>query len=1670
LDESADTPRTPSTPGLGATDADTCAPPRDVTMEGDAAPLSEQTTAIEGQQVEPTTVDVQRANVAAPPRPSQPRAPRPRLAPHHLVLGVILLVGAALRYYGLNWDLGSGLHPDERHVTGLVQGLSLPSSLSQFLSPGHVSPLEPGDFAYGSLPIYLYWIVGHVATWLGSWVPGLGSWRDALGPGVYITGRTVSAAAGVATILVVYLIGHRAYNRAIGLLTAAFFALCALDLQLSHFLTVDTLTTLFVTLAVYQCVRLTQDRRPRDFVWAGIWTGAALACKVSVVELPALLVVAPFLRSVASRQARIRVETDTVVQGWDRLRWLIVAGAAAVAVFFIAQPYALIDHAKYWSDVIGQARLASGQDHAPYTDKFYNTPPFWYHIENIVPWELGWPLGLAAMAGVIAATWRSVGALIAMARRAVAPRAAAEIVVVGWTLAYFLATGGQFMKYLRYMLPIMPELCLLGAVALVPTAAWAARHVRAPRWQPALAVGVLALTFLYALAYDNIYSTLNTRLQASSWFVHTVKPGTPYTTEAPWDETIPWNYAGLQVPPGYNGASLMTTSGGDTLQTWTGGAPTGAPTPGSLADNLARARYVTIFSDRIVGTVPHLPGSFPYSSRYYCLLFGQHPPAAFHCPRSTAPDPLGFRQVKYFYNHPNLFGLSLDDYPADQNFSEYDHPPVWIFARVRPVSPAQTAALVTDNGRVTVAAARAAVATPSKSLLLTRQELAANAAGPSYAQEFPANGLPMRAPALVWIFWVEVLGLLALPLSLRLFRRLPDRGVVLAKTVGLLLTGYLTWIAASLHLLRFTHATILGAAVVVGAASLLWGLPPREVGAFLRSRGRALLTVEAVFLVGFVAAVVMRMAYPDLWNINDGGEKEMDFSYLNGVVRSQTMPPADPWFGGGYLNYYYYGYYLVATLIKLTGVAPNIAYNLAVPTLFALTLASAYTLGYALTRRIGIGLLAAAFVALAGNLFIGAHLVATLIGVSPIQSSFPLLGGVVGLAGGLWHVLARHQTFPAIGFRAGPFGAPSNFGWDSTRVIGQGSTINEFPFFSFLYADLHAHLMDLFIMLAAIALAANAALGAWPWLAREGHNGQGGATLTTSGRTLLPGAGLVMLLVTAVIVGATGPTNTWDLPTALIIVALGIGLNVYARRSRRSPVRRAVLALVAAAASGALLYVLTAGILYYPFYSHLQALYSAIPAVKLAHTALDQFLTVWGLFLFILVSYVAADLWRGAVGRWARCQTRAAQFVLFYWPRRERVRRLLRIAYHQRFMAGRADAPPAFGLGSLAAGVVLALLALVIGMPVLSLALLLLGATLSAVLAPDGARANVVEPRTALAGRVRLVVLGMTFLALGLTAVCEVAFLADFNAGDPNTYRMNTVFKLYEQAWLLFAVASAAALAALIRARRPLSPAPRPSMALGIVATGARPSIGGERSDVMERTVSTAPPWKRWWSIALLVLLIAVALYPITETAPRLQQDRVSSGAPALGATLDGTAFVRVVFPGEYRALSWLNATVKGDPTVLSSDNAFYNNFRFRVPWMTGLPDVVNGNWEAGQQRYSGQTAPGHTPPRPYPDEIGPRSADVATIYNTTDAALALQLLHKYHVAFVYVGVTEHGQNMPNPPSGCFTYGSSFNPGNQGCVGYPPEGLAKFDAMSRPRGPLKRVYNADGVQIYRVVA
>jgi YYY domain-containing protein len=335
-------------------------------------------------------------------------------------------------------------------------------------------------------------------------------------------------------------------------------------------------------------------------------------------------------------------------------------------------------------------------------------------------------------------------------------------------------------------------------------------------------------------------------------------------------------------------------------------------------------------------------------------------------------------------------------------------------------------------------------------------------------------------------FWLVVagVGVAALPFAETLFGRLPGRGLVFARPLGLLVLAFPVWLLASVSLVPFGRAGVLASAF--GFVALALALRRRGLGRIgPPSRTRSVWLVgELVFTVAFFGWSLLRSFSPDVWNT----EKPMDMAFVNAIGRSEWFPPHDPWQSGADVNYYYFGHYLVAFLVRLTGIESEVAYNLAVALFYALVVTSVYALAatlYEAARRdadaparspVLVGLTAAAFAAVLGN-----------------------------LAGGTQ--LLREPG------RIGDYDW-----WSPSRVID--GTANEFPWFSFLLGDLHAHVMVTPFALVAVAYALQLGLhGPPPW--RD-------ARVRAAGELVL--AGLVL--------GALYATNSFDFPTAC---AIGLG-------------------------------------------------------------------------------------------------------------------------------------------------------------------------------------------------------------------------------------------------------------------------------------------------------------------------------------------------------------------------------------------------------------------------------------------------------------------------------------------------------------------------------------------------
>jgi uncharacterized membrane protein len=716
-----------------------------------------------------------------------------------------------------------------------------------------------------------------------------------------------------------------------------------------------------------------------------------------------------------------------------------------------------------------------------------------------------------------------------------------------------------------------------------------------------------------------------------------------------------------------------------------------------------------------------------------------------------------------------------------------------------------------------------------------------------------------------------------------------------------------------------------------------------------------------------------------------GGEKWMETAFLRAILRSPTFPPHDPWLSGFAISYYYFGYVIIAMVTKLAAAPPAIAFNLGVPTLFALTSTGAFSVVYNLLASGGRKERRFAWGVASGRGWEerrGALLVGGLVG--------PVLVGVMGNLGGLMEVLhargigsaafwkwldIRNLNGPPPSFAEGSW-VPSRFfwWWQSSRVVrdltltgDHQEVIDEFPAFSFILADLHPHVLALPFVLLSIALALNLYL-----LVRQKEPGRrpGEATEPSHRQPWPWPLGADEVLVYSICLGGLGFLNTWDFPIYLLLVvaAYVVGQLSSGRHLARDCVRRAMLLFGLCLAIGIALYL--------PFWVSFQSQAGGVLPNLFNPTRLQQFLVMFGPLVYLAVSFsvgraraagvralhvvkwtliaaagsaVAVALAVGVLVVLASVELLPAEGAAAYllaWlqggsiPGMEGVENARAVVSH-RLISRLANPWTALGLTGLLVVIVLA--------------------TLRDVRPSEGSESRsaqgVRQGRPGSAVQAFLLLLLATGVILALSV--EFVYLQD-NFGT----RMNTVFKFYFQAWVLLAVVGAYELVTLAHRGRVAS----------VVAAG--------------------------------ILIVGGLVYPSLAIPARAAE---YGGV----TTLDGMVHLAGTHPNDYDAIVWLNENVSGAPVILEAPADRFGAYVYdgRVSAHTGLPTVLG--WPGHEHQWRGNY-----------DEQARRESDVATMYSTETllSGDTAHLLDEYDIGYVYVGPLERAR-------------------------YPATGLSKFSAV-----------------------
>jgi uncharacterized membrane protein len=893
----------------------------------------------------------------------------------------------------------------------------------------------------------------------------------------------------------------------------------------------------------------------------------------------------------------------------------------------------------------------------------------------------------------------------------------------------------------------------------------------------------------------------------------------------------------------------------------------------------------------------------------------------------------------------------------------------------------------------------------------------------------------------IWWAAIQLVGLVAFPLTFAFFQRLPDRGYTFAKPLGLVLLGYILWMGSTIGLFpNGRGAVILILAVLAIMSFIVASRRWREMGDFLIRNWGYVFFVEALFAITLVVAASLRSYVADI----AATEKPMDMAFLNAVVRGDQFPVEDPWLAGHSVPLYYFGHVMIGALTMFTGLRTGVTFNLGLALIGALSAIGIFGLVYNLLIGRGRPLAAVVF----GMVAVGLLL-------------------VLANMEGLFELMARHgvgnaRFYQAIGIDGldGPTNCKANAGdcgkwyptawwfwWRATRIATQWDW-REFPFFTFMLGDLHAHLLSIPFVLMAMAIALNTLRwqgplvgGLWPGVALalnrlRGNIGGGsssGTVALSSVTPVPPGAypvaaehslGLLAsawegftywvahaarFLAMSVLVGSLGFINSWDLPTFLGLVCFAAGVRNYLSEGRLS------MSVVGRSLGFTVPLAVLSFVLYLPFYVNFHPVGGAILPIQLAPikgwppietmaTRPHHFAYLWATILWPTLTFAVVALGPWRLNRSILWWAMLPAFVPFLaWL-------FLVTASHGpvglldeiRIRGPESNDISIENLESVW-WITLVFLLAAVTIPALAFGRYLLKAREKENAERDG------DESLAFA------------LAVGGVAILILLGTELYWVYDPVNVRSNTVFRLNYQSWIMLAV----------------------SGAVGFYYITSRWRLS---------SILTSVP-RLFWVFGTIFFIGSGLVYPVIASMNR-------TVGFTTGQYLDGLEAMKNADPSEFEAVRWLEDNVEGTPTILEAIGPDYSPENHgRISSRTGIPTLLG--WPDHEYRWR-DSWKGQGTKMPYRAEAGAAPGtcfdgedndgdtaidwadtdcrldlDVKQAYQTTSAEEALDILKTYDVEYVYVGALERE-----------TYGE--------------EGLAKFATF------MDVAYQNSGVTIYRM--
>ncbi|MDD4937573.1 MAG: glycosyltransferase family 39 protein [Candidatus Shapirobacteria bacterium] len=558
------------------------------------------------------------------------------------LLILVLILAFLLRTTSLNWDQNQHLHPDERFLTMVVSDIKLPINILNYFD-ANTSSLNPSNhnydfYAYGNFPLLLTKIVATIFSQT--------SYNQ-----VFLVGRILSAIFDTGIILILYLLSKLlGFKSKIRLSICFLYALSIFPIQLSHFFTVDTFTVFFLILSIFIFLKFLKTSKFLHLIFSGIFLGIGLSCKTSIIILLPLFILFIFIKSAKFKK---------FIYPLFFVLFIFLA-------FRIFQPYAFDGILKFSSQFLKSIFLAqnmiTGQYLYPPNIQWYSTIPIIHPLINIFLFGLGPVVFILCIFGfyqifIKNKSYKDINFLFILLS----------------IFLFFIYQGVQLAKYMRYFYPVYPLLIIFAGVSL-------------QKVSPVLKKIIIFLSIIFTMFFLNIYFQENSRITASKWIYQNIKSGSVLSSEY-WDDSLPLNLDNQYFNLNYKIISLPFFDSDDSLK-WN-----------QINQSLSQIDYLILSSNRLWRSISNDQKDYPITSQFYQDLFSQK---------------INFKLIKDFYSYPGInlpflkkcFLIGWSGYPnsnnsffkvdpncvypgiyfrdniAEESFTVYDHPQVFIFSRL----------------------------------------------------------------------------------------------------------------------------------------------------------------------------------------------------------------------------------------------------------------------------------------------------------------------------------------------------------------------------------------------------------------------------------------------------------------------------------------------------------------------------------------------------------------------------------------------------------------------------------------------------------------------------------------------------------------------------------------------------------------------------------------------------------------------------------------------------------------------------------------------------------------------------------------------------------------------------------------------------------------------------